>query len=612
MRRAFVILLAIGCGSHVKPDDPYRPRDFSVGGDAASAPNVDGGAAAPGVEFSVWAPEAQHVFVAGDWNGWSESADELAPDGAGHFGARIAAAQVGQSYQLVIVSGAATVKKPDPRARAVTSDGKSVIVDARTFTWSASFTPPPVAEQVIYELHIGTFNMGNTTGTTPSTFTDAIARLDHVASLGVNMLEILPPAAWPGPRSWGYNPSLPFAVEPVYGTPDDLRRFVDAAHARNMGVIVDVVHNHYTSRTPLVCFDGDCLGASGAWFYTDARRTTPWGPRPDFSRADVRRFIVENALLWLDEYRSDGLRWDSVSNIRQANGTDNPDGQQLLREAMDAVHTAAPHALQVAEDLQTIDSITQTTQAGGFGFDTQWDAAFFHPVDDTIITANDADRKMSAIAGALTHQYNSTFTERVVYTEDHDEVANGKARIPQMISPTDPASWDARKRSTLGAAIVMTAPGVPMIFMGQEFLEDGSFSDTNPLDWTKVQKFAPIVQLYRDLIRLRRNLDGHTAGLTGGKVDVFHVNETAHVIAYRRDDVIVLANFSAKAFTRYDLGLPAGGTWHVRFTSDAKIYSDDFGDGGGGDVTATAATRDNQPFTGSFVLPAYTAIIASR
>jgi 1,4-alpha-glucan branching enzyme len=626
----FVLVSAVGgCGSSTaKPADDYHPPDFSgTVGDAALPAGLDGAsapdAATPslpglgstvvpgGVAFQLWAPDAQQVFVAGEWNQFSDSADALAPDGNGNFSGVIAAASAGQSYQYTLVGPGGTVHKADPRGLQVDGSGRSLIVDGNSYSWSSSFTAPSEDEMVIYELHVGTFNV---TGALPSKFSDVISKLDYLQQLGVNMIELMPPAHFSSKTSWGYNPSLPFAIAAAYGTTTDFKELVDAAHAHGIGVIVDVVHNHYSSRTPLMCFEGDC---PGIYFYSDARQTTPWGPRPNFGSDGVRSFIVDNALLWLGEYRCDGMRWDSVSNIRQANGADNPDGQSLLKRLNDTVHAHYPHALQIAEDLQTVDSVTNSTANGGYGFDSQWDAAFFHPVDDTLTTANDSDRHMSAIEGALTHAYNGLTNQRVVYTESHDEDANGRTRMPQMISPTVPSDWNARKRSTLGAAVVMTAPGIPMIFMGQEFLEDGSFSDTNPLDWSKTTTFAPILTFYQDLIRLRRNLDGNSAGLTGSHIDVFHVNETAHVLAWRRwqssgDDVVVLANFSAKTFTRYDLGLPAGGTWHVRLSSDDTRYSSDYTGLGTGDISATATARDGLAYTGSFVLAGYSVVIASQ
>jgi 1,4-alpha-glucan branching enzyme len=618
----------LGCGSSSKLHDDYRPPDFSdttpvdagvqpQGGDLATAPTMPGlgSTVTPnGVEFRVWAPDAQKVFVAGDWNSWSDSADELTGDGAGTFGGLVASAMPGQAYQYAIVGATATTHKPDPRAIQVDGSNHSVIVDKDGFSWTSTFTPPSAEEAVIYELHVGTFNVG---AAVPSKFVDVEAKLDYLQSLGINMIELLPPAQFASKTSWGYNPSLPFAIAAPYGSADEFKHLVDAAHAHDIGVIIDVVHNHYSSRTPLWCYDGDCTGGGGVYFYGDARQKTPWGPRPDFSRDEVRNFVLDNALLWLGEFRCDGMRWDSVSNIRQANGADNPDGQSLLKTLNDTIDAQYPGSLQIAEDLQTIDSITKPTANGGYGFDSQWDAAFFHPVDDTLTTANDTDRKMSVIRDAITHAYNSVPTQRVVYTESHDEDANGRTRMPQMISPTDPTNWNARKRSTLGAAIVMTSPGIPMIFMGQEFLESGSFSDTNPLDWSKATTFAPILQLYTDLIHLRRNSNGTSAGLTGSHVDVFHVNEGAHVLAYRRwnsggDDVIVLANFSSKTFTKYDLGLPSAGTWHIRLSSDDTKYSSDFTGMGTADVSAVATALDGLPYTGSFVLAGYSVIIASK
>ena len=154
------------------------------------------------------------------------------------------------------------------------------------------------------------------------------------------MIELLPIFEFPGTRSWGYNPAAPFAVESSYGSPDDFRALVDAAHARGIGVILDVVHNHYDT-TLLRCWDGDCLGKQGIYFYTNQFANTDWGPRPDFSRPEVRAFIVENTLMWLNEYRCDGMRWDSTINIHGGNA----DGWNLLRTMNDAAHAldAAHH-----------------------------------------------------------------------------------------------------------------------------------------------------------------------------------------------------------------------------------------------------------------------------
>lgn len=621
----------VGCGTYrAAAVDGAAIGDDAAAGDDASAAADDGGAPADaplgatpypgGVVFRVWAPDAARVAVVGSFNAWSASADPLAAEAAqpGVFGGDVAGAAVGDEYAYAVtLADGTTVTRADPRARRL-ANGHGVVVDAQAYAWQTpTFTPPPVDDTVVYELHLGSFYRPDPA--VIGTWADAATKLDYLAALGVDAVEVMPPALCPGANTWGYNPSWPFATHDAYGGPDDARAFIDAAHARGIAVYIDVVHNHYSSKTGLWCWDGDCLGSGngGAWFYTDATlRATPWGPRPDFSRPEVRDFIVDNARMWLDEYRADGLRWDSTISIRATtwgpSGIAIPDGASLLREVNDAVHTLGPK-LEIAEDLQTDDSITRPTSQGGAGFDTQWDAAFFHPVDDNLVTANDADRDMNAIAGAIAHQYNGVATERVVYTEDHDEVANGKSRIPEMISPGDAGSLVARQRSTLGAAIVMTSPGIPMIFMGQEFLQDGHFDGSTPLDWTRATTYAGILALYTDLIHLRRA----TPGLRGGHVSVFHVNNTAKVIAYRRwnaggDDVIVVANFSAKAFARYDLGLPRAGTWHVRFSSADRKYSADFAGTPTPDVATTTTARDGFAQMGSLQLGGYQVVVLAQ
>jgi len=640
--RAAILCLAFasfagGCGTYrltgsdggaPSPDDAAAPGD-DAGDDGDGLPGTPPLGATPhpgGVYFRVWAAHAAHVFVVGNFNGWDATANELAEEGASAiFGGDVAGAAVGQEYAYAVtLADGTSVTHADPRARRLTAsaNGHGVIVDPTAYAWqTVDFQPPPRDDTIVYELHLGSFV--RPTPTTIGTWADAATKLDYLASLGINAVEVMPPVLCSSDNTWGYNPSWPFATHNAYGSPDDAKAFIDEAHARGIAVYIDIVHNHYSTKNGLTCWDGDC--ADNAYFYTDnVRKSTPWGPRPNYSDPNVRAFVRDNAVEWLDEYRADGLRWDSTISIR-ATGWDAtsvaiPDGASLLREINDAVHALSPAKLQIAEDLQTYDKITQpTTQSGGFGFDTQWDAAFFHPVDDNLVAANDSDRSMAAISGAITHAYNGTATERVVYTEDHDEVANGKSRIPEMISPGNAGSLAARQRSTLGAAIVMTAPGIPMIFMGQEFLESGHFDGSTPLDWSKTTTYAGILALYQDLIALRHNRDGHTRGLLGNNVSVFHVNEGAHVIAYRRwdaggagDDVIVVANFGAKAFARYDLGLPRAGAWKARFSSNDAKYSPDFPATPTADVATTATSRDGFAQMGSLQLGPYQVLILSQ
>lgn len=588
--------------------------------DGGSSARMGARPTASGTEFRVWAPNADRVFVTGTFNNWNETANELVRGAGGVFTGRVVDAKAGDEYLYVIERAGQRVKRADPRAEQMTnSAGHSVIYDQGAYQWKAhNYRTPAFDEAVVYEMHIGTFN--DQPGGAPGTWTSAIAKLDHLKALGVNMLEVLPPAEFPGDYSWGYNPAFPFAPETAYGTPDDMKHFIDEAHMRGMGVMIDVVHNHWgPSDLSMWCFDSECYGKGGIYFYTDNRFESGWGPRPDFGRSEVRDYIVDNTKLWLDDYRADGLRWDSTVNIRTANGQDIPEGWQTLQRANDWVNNNASWKLMVAEDLQGNEWLDKGTGAGGAGFDTQWDAGFFHPVDRNIIEQNDANRNMGEIKGAIENRYAGRALGRVIYTESHDEVANGKQRIPEMIWPGHADSIYSKKRSTLGAALVMTAPGIPMLFQGQELLEDGYFTDQDPIDWTKASKNAGILATYRDLIALRKNAQSTTRGLRGEHVNVFHVNDNSKVIAFHRwdqggagDDVIVVLNFSNQAFPQYDIGMPRGGQWKVRFNSDWKGYDGGFAGTPSNDTTAVVGAKDGLGYRATIGVGAYSAVILSQ
>jgi 1,4-alpha-glucan branching enzyme len=229
---------------------------------------------------------------------------------------------------------------------------------------------------------------------------------------------------------------------------------------------------------------------------------------------------------------------------------------------------------------------------------------------------------MDALARVIGQRFNDDAFQRVIYTESHDEVGlqNGQKRVTELISPGNADSFFAQKRSTLGAALVMTAPGIPMIFMGQEFLEWGAWSDAASLDWSKAAQFAGIRGLYRDLIRLRRNWYDTTRGLSGHDVNVHHVNRADKVIAFHRwagggprDDVVVLANFANRSYTDYRIGLPRGGRWRVRLNSDWRGYSPAFTGQASFDLDARGAdATDGMPGGGTIGIGPYTCLILSQ
>lgn len=574
-----------------------------------------------GVAFRVWAPFADSVNLAGQFNQWNSLATPLQSEGNGYWSVDYRNAQAGQQYLYVIRRAGQTLWRTDPREEQVTnSAGNTVIYDPQ-FEWTdQSFQMAPWNEWVVYQMHVGTFH--DSAGGRPGNFDSAIDRLEYLQQLGVNAVNLMPVQEFAGDYSWGYNPSHPFAIEEAYGGPDGLKRFVNAAHARGIAVLGDVVHNHWgPSDLGTWQFDGwhqDNRG--GIYFYQDDRANTPWGDtRPDYGRGEVRQFIRDNALMLLNDFHLDGLRWDSTLNIRSHAGGDLPDGWSLMQWVNNDINQFQPWTISIAEDLQNNDWLTRETGAGGAGFDSQWCSRFVHPVREVIVPADDQQRDMFKVRDAVENRFNGDAFQRVIYTESHDEVANGRSRVAEEIWPGNAGSWFSRKRSTLGAALVMTSPGVPMIFQGQEILEDGYFRDDDPVDWSKAQTYAGIRKMYEDLIKLRRNWFNQTRGLRGQHLHFFHLNQGAKLVAFHRwdqggpgDDVLVVLNFRDQTQENYRMGLPRGGLWRVRFNSDWNGYSGDFGNLFSPDISAENTGWDGMPFSGTLRIAPYSVLILSQ
>jgi 1,4-alpha-glucan branching enzyme len=612
-------------GATVTPPGPKAPAPIALppSGKHTGATPYEGG-----VEFRVWAPGAKAVAVVGEAAADAKDPKAgrralVAEAGTGMFAARIDGAKAGQHYRYGITPPeGAEVLKADPRARAY--DGaESLVVDPRSFAWKTkSFTPPARDAAIVYELHIASFNApgGKNTGS----FKSAIDKLDALADLGVNAVELMPVNGH-GTSGWGYGPQQYFAPHSQYGSPDDLRHFVDEAHARGIAVLLDVVFNHYDgyAQAPLRCFDGVCPnGSAGIYFFEqEPYRRTPWGPRPNFAKKEVADFFADNVFAWTTEYKVDGFRQDSVSNIRAMDGQGTvPGGAELLKRMNEVTEAARPGALLIAEDLKGEATVTGARTSGGLGFLTQWDGGFGWAITGAATAGSDDARNIGAVRDSLTHSYNGDPFQRLLYVETHDTAGNDGQRLPVRIDAADPGSLAARKRAMLAAGLLFTAPGVPMMFMGQEMLEDAKFvNQPAPLDWSKAVTNAPVLAFYKDMIRLRRNLDGSSGGLRGKNVTVTHINESPgnKVLVYRRwgaanDDVMVVANFGGTRYTRYDIGVPSAGTWKARVDSDATRYGADFGSPTPTAVTTTAAARDGLPATASLALGPYTMVVLTR
>ncbi len=503
--------------------------------------------------FSVWAPyrERVRVVVAGTTQEMSRSNDgwwhaELPADAGG---------PVDTDYAFLLDDDPTPL--PDPRS-AWQPNGVHAptrTYDHAAFDWTDDrWTGRALPGSVLYELHIGTFTPGGT-------FEAAIERLDHLVELGVDLVEVMPINAVDGPRNWGYDGVGWFAVTENYGGPDAFKRFVDACHERGLGVVLDVVYNHLGPS-------GAYLGRFGPYF---AGRNI-WGPSLNLDGPlsdEVRRYVIDNALMWLRDYHVDGLRLDAVHALVDHRATHLLEELAVEVQALEA-HLRRPVSLIAESDLNDPRLVT-AREGGGFGLDAQWDDDIHHALHTALTGesygyyADFAHGGLETLADTLTHAYfhaggTSTFRRRrhgrpvdvtripgyrfLAYLQDHDQVGNRATgdRISATLSPGLLAC---------GAALVLTAPFTPMIFMGEEWgaetpwqffsyfpdpqlreqIRDGRFAEfaahgwpgrdsgvpvpdpndeqtfiRSRLDWSELgkEKHRWLLDIYRRLIELRR------------------------------------------------------------------------------------------------------------
>ena len=446
-------------------------------------------------EFRVWAPAQKNVKVRllpkPDMAVAASRPDiPMCRDGEDFVAAARAAA--GDRYFYVLDDGLAV---PDPVSRFLPEGvhGPTEIVDLVAFRWSdtESSTSADVAsggvvdagwrgldlrDYVIYELHIGTF-------TPEGTFDGAIQKLDYLKHLGITVVEVMPVAAFPGQRDWGYDGASPYAVQANYGGPDALKRFVDAAHRTGLAVILDVVYNHLGP-------EGNYLSRFGPYF-TD-RQKTSWGDAVNYDSEgceQVRRYVVENALYWIREYHLDGLRLDAVQTIKD----DSP--HHIVAEIQENVQNLARELNRkvcvIVETDENDSRYTRPPSAGGYGLNAVWSDDFHHAVHAFFTGERQGYYQdfgdPQQIARALREGYvfqgehfrfwnrprgtsakGVPLPENVISIQNHDQVGN-RAKGERL---TGLVPRGARK---LAAAFLLLAPHTPLIFMGQEYDEAAPF-----------------------------------------------------------------------------------------------------------------------------------------
>jgi maltooligosyltrehalose trehalohydrolase len=415
--------------------------------------------------FGLWAPGASTADLCLDAGGGVEILP-MARAGGGWFERVKRGVRSGARYRYRIDGD---LRVPDPGSRFAPDDvhGASELVDPHAYDWrDDGWLGRPWEEAVIYELHVGTFSP-------EGTYAGVQNRLDYLAGLGVTAIELMPLADFPGGRGWGYDGVLPYAPESAYGRPGDLKRLVDAAHARGLMIMLDVVYNHFGP-------DGNDLHAYAPQFFT-ARYSTPWGDAIDFEGSrTVRDFFVHNALYWLEEYRFDGLRFDAVHAIHDASRPD------IVEEIADRVRAGPGREREIHLVLE--NDLNRARYLGPCRHTAQWNDDIHHCFHVLLTGEADgyysdyADRPAARLGRCLTQGFAyqgepSAFrggeprgepsahlppTAFVSFLQNHDQVGN--RALGERISRLAPA-----RALAAAAAVLLLAPSPPLVFMGEEF-----------------------------------------------------------------------------------------------------------------------------------------------
>jgi maltooligosyltrehalose trehalohydrolase len=422
-----------------------------------------------GVRYRTWCEHDRAEVVIFDQQGNESRTFELQPKGDRYFSAVDQEGRAGDLYKYRFGESGPW---PDPASRCQPNGvhAASMVVDPESYIWSdAGWSRPDFADLSIYELHIGSF-------TAEGTFRGAINKLGHLAALGINAVEIMPVADFPGNRNWGYDGVMLYAPARAYGGPDDMRAFIDAAHEAGIAVILDVVYNHLGP-------DGNYMGVYHK-DYSNENEETPWGAALNYALPAVRAFFVENALYWMREFHVDGFRLDATHTIIDRSPL------HILAEIAERVHERG--GFIIAEDERNDPLVLSPHAAGGWGFDGVW-ADDFHHVVRVLLTGEregyyaNFQGDSNELAQTLAHgwlfrgQTQSTNGEarggdssgcpprQFVYCISNHDQAGNRAFGERLHHSTSPAAYRA------ASALLCLVPQTPMLFMGQEWAASTPF-----------------------------------------------------------------------------------------------------------------------------------------